>query len=112
MKLWCTLDPAPADDHVQHVSTTFTTVILEAPQIACLDQNGDISEYRIRYAPSEDFLAGVNIRNGLFTPGVVIVGNLIRGTEYTFQLIILTAQGGSISLEPLAITTDGKGREG
>lgn len=83
-------------------------MVLHAPQIPCIDQNGDISEFRIRYAKSSDFIAGVEIRNGLFTPGLVIVGNLDSGTDYTFQLIIVTAEGGSVSLEPLTVRTYGK----
>ena len=101
-------DPTPADDHVRHVETTITTVVLQAPQIACIDQNGVIAEFRIRYATRKDFLAGVNIRNGLFTPGLVIVGNLVSGTDYTFQLIIVTAEGGSVPLAPLTVRTQGE----
>ncbi len=100
-------DPTPADDHVQHLSTTRTTVILQAPEIDCIDQNGIISEYRISYAESEDFQSGANLRNGLFSPGLVIIGNLLPGTDYTFQLVILTQEGGSVGLEPLTVTTFG-----
>lgn len=100
-------DPTPVDNHVRHLSSTTTSVVLQAPAIDCLDQNGNITEYRIRYALSQDFIDGVNIRNGLFTPGLVIVGNLEMDTEYMFQLTLLTIEGGSVSLQPLAARTLG-----
>ena len=106
-------DPTPADDHVQHVSSTNTSIVLQAPPISCIDENGHISEFRLRYAQTEDFGRGENVRNGIFSPGLVIVGNLEPGTRYTFQLRILTQQGGSVILDPLTTsTTGGCGRWG
>ena len=104
-------DPTPPDDHVEHMNMSNTTVILHAPEIPCIDRNGIISEYRIRYAETEDYIAGVNILNGIFNPGLVIVGNLLPGTNYTFQLTIRTAQGGSVTLPPVTALTFGKMNE-
>lgn len=101
-------DPTPADDHVRHISSTQTSVVLQAPPINCIDRNGDISEFRLRYAQTEAFMNGENIRNGLFSPGLVIVGNLEPGTEYVFQLRILTEQGRSVTLDPLTASTAGE----
>ena len=93
---------------MQVTDTTFNTVVLQAPPIACIDQNGRISEFRIKYAPSRDFQNDVNIRNGLFSPGVVIVGNLRSGTEYTFQLTILTLELKNVTLQPVVARTRGQ----
>ena len=64
--------------------------------------------FRIRYAQTVDFLAGRNIRNGLFSPGVVTVGNLLSGTQYTFELTIVTIMGRRrVTLQPLNASTQG-----
>ncbi len=105
-QLYCYLDPTLSDDHVQLISTTNFTVTLRIPNIACIDENGDISEFRISYAETSDFIEGVNLKNGFFSPGVLTVGNLSPGRNYTFQLTVTTVHGGRAVLEPVEAETD------
>ena len=86
LKTLCSTVPTGPPQSLRPTRITTSEVILEWDEVSCLDQNGLIQEYQMRYFPTENPL---RITTLMIITRVSSISGLESGTSYTFEVAAL-----------------------
>ena len=96
--------PAPSDtpQEVTIVDTTSTEITLQWKEVPCIEQNGDIIGYTVRYS-----ISGSNITLRNYSDTVATLVDLIPFTNYSIEVAAFNVNGTGPFSSPVYMRTDG-----
>ena len=73
--------------------------------VACLNRNGKITGYSVRYREIGGGGSYIQMVSGNFTGGMTIISGLARETVYTVEVAAVTSAGTGVYSRPLTFGT-------
>ena len=95
-----TIPPAPsaAPTNVRMTGVTTTTITVKWQKVACIEQNGDITHYIVRYGSQTQSVSGGSVTE-------ITISNLTPSTTYNVRVAAVNDAGtGPFSSNLLIIT--------
>ena len=73
--------------------------------VACLNRNGEITGYSVRYREIGSGGTYIQMVSGNFTGGMTIISGLARETVYTVEVAAVTSASTGVYSRPLTLGT-------
>ena len=94
--------PSGTPQEVTIVDTTSTNITLQWREVSCIDRNGDIIGYTVRYS-----ISGSNITLRHYSDTVATLVELIPFTNYSIEVAAVNVNGTGPFSTPVYLRTDG-----
>ena len=100
--LKCPLPPAPsaAPSNVRVTGATSTTITVQWGEVECIDRNGEITGYSVRYSGGGRFVTGGGTRQ-------TTISGLTPSTDYTIEVAAVNSVGTGPYSDPIIRVTQG-----
>ena len=106
--------PAPSAAPIRmSIGSTTSTITVQWGAVDCIDRNGDITGYSVRYGVqgSAEGDRTVKMATGDSSGGMYTISGLSAATVYTVEVAAVTSVGTGVYSDPTTVDTDGESNQ-